>query len=279
MADEGIIRAFADVDRMPDPSMLIRAMDDTAQWEAVRELQAHTSARLGVGPGASFLDVGCGPGDVVVAFAKVIGPGGRAVGIDASTTMLDEARRRAAAAGVTAEFEVGDAMALAFPDDTFDAVRSERTFQWLADGEVALAEMVRVTRPGGTVAVIDSDWATFSIDHPDPAVTRKILDHFESGRPGHTVGRRLGRLFRAAGLDDVTVVARAALVTEWDPDTRPGPPGLPPMAMFIESMVEAAALTADEGTSWLADVTRLGRAGDFCASLTIYAACGTKPAG
>jgi SAM-dependent methyltransferase len=193
--------------------------------------------------------------------------------------MLDEARRRAREAGVTAEFEVGDAMALAFPDDTFDATRSERTFQWLPKAEAALAEMVRVTRPGGTVVVIDTDWGSFSIDHPEPAVTRKIFDHFENSRTEHTVGRRLGRLFRAAGLTDVAVVARAAVITDWDPDARPGPPGLPSLEMFIESVVETGGITADEGASWLENVTRLGRAGDFCAALTIYAACGTKPAG
>ena len=270
--------AFAHVDRMPEPASLVRGMDDTSTWEAVRDLRAHTASWLRVGPGASVIDVGCGPGDVVIGFARVTGPGGRAVGIDVSTTMLDEARRRAAAAGVTAEFEVGDAMALAFADGTFDASRSERTFQWLADAEGALAELVRVTRPGGAVAVIDTDWATFSIDHPDPAVTRRILDQFERSRPEHTVGRRLGRLFRAAGLDDVTVVARAALVTEWDPDTHPGPPGLMPMARFIGAIVDSGALTADEGSSWLADTIRLARAGDFTAALTIYAACGRKPA-
>ena len=270
-------KGFASVDRMPDPALLVRAMDETADWQAVRELRAHTADRLRIGPGGSLLDVGCGPGDVVITLARTIGPGGRAVGIDVSSTMLDEARRRALAAGVTAEFEVGDAMALAFPDDTFDAARSERTFQWLPDASGALAEMVRVTRPGGAVVVIDTDWGSFTIDHPEPAVTRKIFDHFENSRTEHTVGRRLGRLFRAAGLDDVTVEARAAVITEWDPDTRPGPPGMPPLAMFIASIVESGGITADEGESWIDNITRLGRAGDFCAALTIYAACGTKP--
>ena len=277
MTEVDMSKGFASVDRMPDPSLLVRAMDETAHWPAVQELRALTADRLRVGPGASFLDVGCGPGDVVIGLARTIGPGGRAVGIDASTTMLDEARRRATAAGVTAEFELGDAMHLAFPDGTFDATRSERTFQWLPDAEGALAEMVRVTRPGGAVVVIDTDWGSFCIDHPQPAVTRKIFDYFENSRTEHTVGRRLGRLCRAAGLADVTVVARAAVISDWDPDARPGPPGLPPLAMFIGSIVDSGGITAEEGSSWMEQIVRLGRAGNFCASLTIYAACGTKP--
>jgi ubiquinone/menaquinone biosynthesis C-methylase UbiE len=274
-----MFEAFAQVDRMPDPASLVRGMDETSRWEVVQELRAHTAAFLRVGPGSSVLDVGCGPGDVVIGFARATGPGARAVGIDASTVMVDEARRRAADAGVTAEFSVGDAMALDFPDGTFDACRSERTFQWLADPALALGEMIRVTRPGGAVAVIDSDWATFSFEHPDSAASRKIVEFFHGTRPGQTVGRRLRGLFRRAGLDEVTTVARAVLFEEWDPDTQGGPPGLPPISLFIGGLVQAGALTEQEGTTWLAQAAQVARDGDFCGSLTMYAVCGRKPAG
>ena len=271
--------AFARVDRMPDPAMLVRGMDETARWEAVQELRAHTAAWLRVAPGSSVLDVGCGPGDVVIAFARSTGPRGRAVGVDASTVMVDEARRRAAEAGVAAEFVVGDAMALDLPDDTFDACRSERTFQWLADPAVALSEMVRVTRPGGAVAVIDSDWATLAFEHPDPVASRRIVEWFHGTRPGQTVGRRLRGLFREAGLEEVTAVARAALLGEWDPDTQPGPPGLPPFALFIGALCDAEVLSEQEGATWLAQAGQVARDGEFCGSLTMYAACGRKPLG
>lgn len=270
-------KAFAEVDRIPDPALLVQGMDETSRWEAVRELRDHTAAWLRVGPGAGVLDVGCGPGDVVIAFARSTGPGGRAVGVDASTVMLEEARRRAAEAGVVAEFHLGDAQALDFADGAFDACRSERTFQWLSDPALALSEMVRVTRPGGPVAVIDSDWATFSLDHPDGAVTSRILDFFNRSRPEHSVGRRLRRLFRGAGLQDVSVVARAALFTDWDPDTQQGPPGLIPLPLLVGMLSEAGVLTGQEAATWLAQAMQSARDGDFCGSLTIYGACGRKP--
>ncbi len=278
MAEFELSKVFSEVDRMPDPVTLVAAMDATAQWEAVRELRDITAGWLRVGPGASVLDVGCGPGDMVLGFARVTGPGGRAVGIDASTVMLDAARRRAAAAGGTAEFDVGDAQALAFPDDTFDACRSERTFQWLSDPERALAEMIRVTRPGGTVVVIDSDWETFAFEHPDRVVTRKIVDFIGRSRGDQmTVGRRLRGLFRRAGLHDVRVAARVALLTQWDPDVDPSPPGLMPLGEFTAMLAGVGVLTDDEARSWVAQAMQLARDDGLCVSLTMYAAGGTKP--
>ena len=56
------------------------------------------------------------------------------------------------------------------PDASFDAARSERTLQWLADPAAAVAEMVRVVRPGGRISLIDTDWSTFTIDVGDDAL-------------------------------------------------------------------------------------------------------------
>ncbi len=278
MTELDVSKVFAEVDRMPDPTALVDGMDATARWQAVRELRHLTDSWLRIGPATSVLDVGCGPGDVLVGYARVTGPTGRAVGIDASSVMLDAARRRAAAAGVAVEFEVGDAQALDFPDDTFDGCRSERTFQWLSDPGRAMAEMVRVTRPGGTVAVIDSDWGSFVLDHPDRAVTAKFLDFIGRSRGDQMiVGRRLRGLFRRAGLDNLRLAARAALLTEWDPDTQPTPPGLMPLFELTAMMARMGVLTEDEAASWVAQAIQTARDGDFCASVTIFAAGGTKP--
>lgn len=278
MATPDPATAFSRVDDTPEPEMLVRGMDETARWEAVRELRAQTAAWLAVAPGASILDVGCGPGDVVIDLARAAGPSGRAVGIDASAVMLAAARQRAADAGVTAEFEVGDAQALAFADDTFDASRSERTFQWLADPTGALAEMIRVTRPGGMVVVIDSDWETLAIEHPQPDLTRRILDWFAGARPGaSSIGRRMRAMFRRAGLEDITMLARAA-VLEWDPDASPGPPGLPPMPILLSMATDSGVVSSSEAEAWGADAARAARDGEFCGSLTLYAVGGRKPA-
>ena len=92
-------------------------------------------------------------------------------------------------------FSVRDAAALDEPDDSFDAVRSERTLQWLPDPRAAVAEMSRVARPGGQVSLIDSDWSTFAIDIDDDDIAARVrvTMRVERARPSH-VGGRLAEL-------------------------------------------------------------------------------------
>jgi len=105
------------------------------------------------------------------------------------------------------EFHQGDICALPFPEATFDVTRAERLFEHLHQPEQALAERIRVTRPGGRILVASPDMDTHIIDHPDRLVTRKIR-HFESDRrPNGLAGQKLYGLFWDAGLTDLQVCA------------------------------------------------------------------------
>jgi demethylmenaquinone methyltransferase/2-methoxy-6-polyprenyl-1,4-benzoquinol methylase len=111
-----------------------------------------------VGPGCRVLDVATGTGDLAIELARRVWPAGEVVGSDFSERMLERARRKAvagAAGRVQPRFEWGDALALAYADDSFDAVTvgfGARNFADLARG---LGEMARVARPGGRVVVLD----------------------------------------------------------------------------------------------------------------------------
>jgi SAM-dependent methyltransferase len=117
--------------------------------------------------------------------------------LDASEIMISEARRRAEACAVPVpvSFVVGDAQALPFPDSSFDVRRAARLLEHVPDTAQVLAEMVRVTRPGGRILVFDIDWDTLIIDHPDKDTTRIFVSsHADSIRNGW-IGRQLPRLF------------------------------------------------------------------------------------
>ncbi|MGZ4304736.1 MAG: methyltransferase domain-containing protein [Solirubrobacteraceae bacterium] len=119
-----------------------------------------------------MLDLGCGTGADVIDIARLVGPGGRVVGVDVSEALIAEARRRWDDSGLPIEFRLGDAQQLEFDDDSFDACRTKRMLMHVPDERRALAEMVRVTRRGGRVAAFDFDWDTHIVDSLHKDATR-----------------------------------------------------------------------------------------------------------
>lgn len=104
--------------------------------------------------GGSAIDVACGTGKLALALAERAGPFGRVVGIDLSAHMIDQARR-AADDLVQLEFVVGNALALPFEPDTFDAATIAFGLRNLADFEGGFRELARVVRPGGRVVCLE----------------------------------------------------------------------------------------------------------------------------
>jgi len=108
----------------------------------------------GAGPKDTLLDVACGPGIVVCAFAKVVA---HASGIDVTPAMLEQARALQKEKGLAnVSWHLGEALPLPFPDASFSIVTSRFAFHHLLDPGATLVEMTRVCRPGGTVMLIDA---------------------------------------------------------------------------------------------------------------------------
>ena len=148
-------------------------------------------------PGASdvSLDVACGPGSVVLAFAKRVRC---AVGLDATAAMLEQARQAAAkACVVNVEWHLGDVYALPFADGTFNVVSCRFAFHHLQEPERAFAEMVRVASIGGRIVLCDAV-------APDDSAKAGAFNRMERFRDPSTVEFRplayLIRLFAGAGL-------------------------------------------------------------------------------
>jgi ubiquinone/menaquinone biosynthesis C-methylase UbiE len=109
--------------------------------------------RIRLGPSPAVLDLGCGTGINLFEAARVLGPCRRLHGVDLAPGMIEQARRKAAAAGVPATFEVGDAERLQLEDAAFDLVICNSVYHWFSDRLRAVAEMSRVLRPGGQVLI------------------------------------------------------------------------------------------------------------------------------
>ena len=106
--------------------------------------------RLGVKPGTRLLDVGCGAGQLALIAARA---GARVTGCDISTNWLDKARGRAVAQGLQVTFEEGDAESLPYHDAQFDAVISLIGAMFAPRPDRVAAELKRVCRPGGMIAM------------------------------------------------------------------------------------------------------------------------------
>ena len=161
--------------------------------------------------GMDLLDVGCGPASITADLAERVAPG-RVVGLDAAAGALEAARATLRERGLSEQVELtcGDIMALPFEDASFDVVHAHQVLQHLADPVGALAEMRRVTRPGGIVAVRDAVYSAMTW-FPEPAGMEQWRSVYmataraNGGEPD--AGSRLLSWAREAGFTDVTASA------------------------------------------------------------------------
>ena len=130
-----------------------RRVWSAGHWDEVADYVATVGPRLldavGVEPGMRLLDVGTGSGgSVAIPAAR---RGARVVGSDITSSHFDDARRRAAEAGVDIDWVEADALELPFDDGSFDRVCSTFGHMFAPDHALAASELVRVTRPGGVI--------------------------------------------------------------------------------------------------------------------------------
>lgn len=215
IAARAALGGFSHVDADPEAAELIAALDEEASLPAIQRLRATAAEILRPRFGDRLLDVGCGTGEVVRALAGL-------VGVEPNATMLDEARRRTGGSSLEVELRSGDISRLEFGDATFDGVIPERVFQHLDSPASAIAELVRVTKPGGRLVVIDTDWGMHAIHGADPAVTARIVAFWSDNAANGWSGRRLPALFAGAGITDPVVVAETFTTTDRSTATEDG---------------------------------------------------------
>jgi len=172
------------------------------RWRTVANSAAYVAERFV--PGATVLDLGCGPGTITADIARRVAPA-RVVGLDASADILEQAARDTREVD-NLEFRTGDVNALDYDDATFDVVHAHQLLQHLTDPVIALSEMRRVCKPTGVVAARDGDYRAFTWYPENPAL-EDWLDLCEAiGRAngGETnAGRHLLAWAHEAGFADV----------------------------------------------------------------------------
>lgn len=252
---------------------------DSEYLQMLAELTQHVKQRsyalMHIQRGHAVLDVGCGPATDTISLAHLVGPGGQVYGVDYDHAMITEANLKATEASVAGwtMHKQSDATSLPFESGCVDSCRSERVFQHVSNPEHILAEMTRVTQSGGWIVVIDTDFATLSVDGPDLDIERRLMQvKVEKTLNNGAAGRQLFRLFRQQGLVDLTVELFAFPFTNY------------PLARqtflfdrLAETAREAGAITPEEQKRWQASLEQADREGIFFASATQVMVAGRKP--
>ena len=181
------------------------------QSEELRPEAEALLARIGLRPGQSAVDLGCGPSGILGLLSAAVGAPGKVVGIDADAAHVAAARRFTATLGNVSVL-LGDARHTGLPGATFDLVHARTLLATVPAPAEVVAEMTRLARPGGWIACQEPD-VEHAVCYPPLPEWDRLVELFLAGfgRSGADplIGRRLPAMLWQAGLADVTVTVHA----------------------------------------------------------------------
>ncbi|WP_406002585.1 methyltransferase domain-containing protein [Streptomyces sp. NBC_00829] len=252
--------------------MLVGALDAQAATSGVRRLRDWAHLGVSARPGERVVDIGAGTGSVIQVLAAAVMPDGDAIGVEPNPGLRAVAEQRATEAGSTVRFVDGDALALPLSDGDVDVIWCERVFQHLTEPEKAAAEIARVLRPGGRVALLDTDWAT-TILHPGASEVVEVLTGAALSAPANPhAGRKLAGQLSAAGLE-IDDLGSQALIQ----DTRNV--AWPLVRMLGESAVRRELITEQQRDALYADLAAAAEQGALHMSVTMFGVIAHRPVG
>ena len=163
----------------------------------------HALRLPGLRPGMRVLDIGCGPGDVSFVAARLVGPAGTVLGIDAAPAMVELARARAAERGLSTVHFTRTAIDAIALDEPVDAVVGRLILMHLPDPAATLRHLSSLVRPGGVMAFSEND-ITAARSIPDMPLFGRVIDGiaraFEAMGLSPRFGTTLHTIFADAGL-------------------------------------------------------------------------------
>ncbi|TRY19432.1 methyltransferase domain-containing protein [Tessaracoccus rhinocerotis] len=219
-------------------------------------------------PGHDVLDLGCGPGADLPAFAEAVGHNGTVLGVDHDADAVREALRATVRWPQVAVAE-GDAHKLTVENDSLDRVHTDRVLQHVEDPARVVREVCRVLKPGGIVGFAEPDWETLVVDHPDNSTVASyrafIVDRVVRNS---RIGRQLPALCTTAGLLASRVVPVTAVYTDViEADQVFG------FARVTDRAVKAGYLKTKQADAWLTHL----RTQPFFASATLFLTVAERP--
>jgi ubiquinone/menaquinone biosynthesis C-methylase UbiE len=232
--------------------------------------------RCGAAPGAHVADIGCGPGAVLVELARLVGPSGRAVGIDQDEGAVAAARSLLEEAGVrNAEVTAASATDTGLEPDAFDLVMIRHVLAH--NGPDVVAENLRhaasLLRPGGCLWVVDVAADAIFADPAAPAVV-------EVGRRYRLLHERAGHLLNVGSVLGSLLVHAGLALTHRDASfsvLSPFPPSGGPLGAAEDALLATGLATTDEITAFRRAAADLAADPDSALFIPLFVAAGRRP--
>ncbi len=242
--------------------------------EALQGVKQLSYSLMNLSDAKHALDVGCGTGLDFAPMLALMPGDGVVTGVDISEAMISEAAKLVNAQSLDARVELvsGSAMNLPFPSAYFDALRAERLFQVLSPEQYPprelLCELLRVVRPGGRIVLVDTDWASASLDFPDIDLERRMVDFFARRcRPSGFAARQFRAWMLDEGLRDVELYILPQPMYDMD--------SCPLCSWLAEEALMQGAASEAEARHWMGLLGERSASGSFFACANMLVAAGT----
>ena len=265
--------------KKPSPEAAIHLADlieRLGQHPSQARIRQEFVRQIGIEKAGRVLDIGCGTGVLTREFPPLVGEMGHVIGSDPNYRLVETARKLAKEKGLSGRVSycMGEAEVINFSaDNAYHATVSSQLFSHVPDPERILYEMVRVTKPGGRLAILDYDFATLSSSHLDQETTGR-LHRFLVGKylVNPTGIRTLPPLCVEFGLEKIDLAAFAYLEREAE-----GPLTLI-LLDALGTAVSMGEIDAGAAARWREGLEKQGADGGYFMALTYFALYAFKPA-
>jgi arsenite methyltransferase len=244
-------------------------IDRSYQAPEIVNQRLRTLAGLAPCRGERIVDAGCGTGLLLEQLALAVGSKGRVEGVDSSADMLERARDRCGDLQQVGLHQ-GSVESLPFEDASFDALCSTQCLLYVADLDSALREFERVLKPGGRIAILETDWSGAVMNSHDQSLTQRIFDAWDIGQANPNLPKRLRGLLAGLGFGALRVEAIPILNAGYNDNSF----SANMKKNFAGNARKHEKISAEEAEAWLQGIDRLIQDDEyfFCVNRYLFTA-------
>ncbi len=216
------------------------------QTPEVINQRMQTLQAMSLRAGERVLDAGCGTGLLIQGMVSAVGENGQIVGIDFSDDMLDVARERFARTD-SVNLQQASVTDLPLDSGSFDAASCTQTLLYVDDVEKAISELYRVLKPGGRIAVLETDWRGLVLNSEDDSISNRVIDAWDKGVANPNLPVKLNALLQKQGFTAIGTKAIPLVNTSYSRSSF----SAMMLQFFAEMAVKQGVFDKEASVAWL----------------------------